>query len=101
MELAGFGYREMALAGQILKEISNGLPEGFEPDGLAIELNPLSGEVYLINSSYQMAALNGDSLERYYILPNSGEEGFLDELKELDLNELHYEDAEYLKDIGL
>lgn len=101
MELAGFGYREMALAGEILTQIGNkGLPEGFDPDGLAIEVNP-SGGVYLINSSYQIAAMNRDSLEMYYILPHSGIEGFREEMEELDLNELPYEDVEYLKSIGI
>lgn len=102
LKLDGFGYREMAIAGEILSQIGNrGLPEGFDPDGLAIELNPLSGDVYLINSSYQIAMMNGDSLEMYYILPHSGEEGFRDELEELDLNELHPNDQQYLKDIVL
>ena len=101
MELAGFGYREMALAREILTAIANGLPEEFLPDGLAIELNPLSGEVFLVNDYDQIAMMNGDSLEMYYILPHSGEEGFRDELTELDVQELHLEDQEYLKSIGL
>ncbi|AXN53418.1 hypothetical protein M1M16_gp37 [Methanobacterium virus Drs3] len=101
LKLEKFGYREMAIAGEILKEISNGLPEGFAPYGLAIELNPLSGEVFLVNDYDQIAMMHGDSLEMYYILPHSGIGGFWDELEELDLNELHYEDQEYLKDIVL
>ena len=102
MELDGYGYREMAIASEILKEIiSNGLPVGFDSDGLAIEFNPFSGEVFLTNDYYQIAAMNGDSLEMYYILPHSGEEGFRDELEELDLNELHPDDQQYLKDIVL
>ena len=102
MELDGYGYREMVLAGEILTAVANGgLPEEFHSDGLAIEFNPSSGEVFLINDYYQIAMMNGDSLEMYYILPHSGIEGFREELEELDLNELHYEDAEYLKDIGL
>lgn len=100
MELEGFGYREMALAGEILTAIANGLPEGFDPDGLAIELTR-SGEVFLVNDYYQIAAMNGDSLELYYILPYSGEEGFRDELATLNKEELHEEDAEYLQSIGL
>jgi hypothetical protein len=101
-KLENFGYRELDLARELLNAmIDEGLPEGFDPDGVAIEFNPDSGYVFLVNNEFQVAMMNGDSLELYYILPHSGEEGFRDELEELDLNELHPDDQQYLKDIVL
>lgn len=101
-KLENFGYRELDLARELLNAmIDEGLPEGFDPDGVTIEFNPDSGYVFLVNNEFQVAMMNGDSLEIYHNLPYSGIEGFRDELAELDLNELHPDDQQYLKDIVL
>ena len=95
---AEFGYREKEMAEDLLREMRlQGLPEDFYDDEVTVMFNKYSGNVFLTNSDYQVAMLNGDKLESFYSLPYSGEEGFLEDLLELDLE--HKEDKEYLKEI--
>jgi hypothetical protein len=95
---AEFGYREKEMAEELLREMRlQGLPEDFYDDEVTVMFNKFSGYVFLINSDYQVAMMNGDKLESYYTLPYSGEEGFLEDILELDLD--HDEDKEYIKDI--
>jgi hypothetical protein len=63
--------------------------------------NPNSGNVFFTNSDYQVAMMNGDKLESFYVTPYEGHEGFKDELRNLDLETLHIEDLEYLRDIDV
>ena len=97
-----FGYREREMAAELLEaSIKQGFPDDFEYDGIAIEFNPESGNVFFVNSEYQVAMMNGDNLESFYITPYEGHEGFKDELQELDRESLHPDDLEYLIDIGV
>ena len=61
---------------------SQGLPEDFYDDEVTIMMNKLSGCVFLTNSDYQVAMMNGDTLESFYTDFETGEEGFFDELSE-------------------
>lgn len=97
-----FGNREWGLARDLINaKLDQGLPEDFNDDEVTIVMNTNSGNVFLTNSDYQVAMMNGDKLESFYSLPYGGEEGFKDDLAKLDPNSLNQEDIEYLKGIGV
>ena len=79
-DLSKFGYRELAMAGDLLKAIKNGLPDDFDDDGITVMFNTHSGYVFLTNSDYQVAMLNDKKLESFYSCPNCGEEGFAEDI---------------------
>ena len=58
-----------------------GLPEDFEDDQVTIAMNTHSGYVFITNSEYQVAMLNGDILESFYSCPECGHEGFLEDME--------------------
>lgn len=95
-DLAKFGYREKAMAAKLLQAmIDKGLPNDFYDDEVTVMMNTNSGNVFLTNSEYQVAMMNGDKLESFYSCPECGHEGFFDEMK-------HGENKEcksYYKDI--
>ena len=94
-----FGYREREMAEELLKASrEQGFPINFEEDEIEIMFNPDSGCVFFTNADYQVAMMNESFLERFYTLPHSGEEGFADELRDLDTKELSYIDVKYLRD---
>ena len=99
--LADFDYYELAILTQTLEAYRlNGLPVDFIPDGVVPMLNTSSGNVFLTNSEYQVAMLNGSELESWYFLSYSGIEGFLDELLfDYDNNDIPEEDFEELASI--
>jgi len=94
-DLADFGFRELHEAGNLLKAYaSNGL-EGFTHDEVRVMMNRNSGNVFLVNSDYQVAMMNGNDLELFYSCPECGHEGFLEDM-EHDGNK---ECKQYMKDI--
>ena len=99
--LAEFGYREIKELRDILDAwVNHGLPDNFYGDGVKPAFNKNSGYVFLVNSDYDVVMLTSEGkLERWYMLPYSGEEGFLDDLLELDQESMHADDIEYLQDI--
>ena len=79
--LSDFGYRELAILEELLKAMrEQGLPQDFYNDEVHPMMNQNSGNVFLTNSDYQVAMLNGGKLESFYFLSYHGNEGFLDEL---------------------
>jgi hypothetical protein len=80
IDLSEFGYRELDMAGDLLKAIKDGLPDDFNDDGLTIMFNTHSGYVFLTNSDYQVAMLTDKKLESFYSCPNCGEEGFAEDI---------------------
>lgn len=96
--LTDFGLREIGILKDTLEAWLNyGLPEGFEYDGVKPAMNRNSGHVFLVNAEYQVAMLNGNSLEIFHNLPYGGAEGFLCDLLEEYLPEhLHSDDIEYI-----
>lgn len=103
-DLSKFGYRELDMAGDLLKAIKNGLPDDFYDDGITVMFNTESGYVFLTNSDYQVALVddNGD-LYSFYSTPYSGLEGSFEELKEMyedDPNYFQKEDIEYLEQLA-
>lgn len=89
-DLSRFGYRERNLAEQLLKAWrEQGLPEDFYEEEVTILFNTYSGCVFLTNSEYQVAMMNGDKLESFYTDPETGEEGFKEELSKAAKKRLH------------
>jgi hypothetical protein len=80
-DLTKFGHRERKIAENLLKAWrEQGLPEDFCENEVSIMLNTHSGCVFLTNSEYQVAMLNGGVLESFYSDSETGEEGFLEDL---------------------
>lgn len=81
--LADFGYRELREAKELLEAWldGKGLPEDFDDSGVVIAFNQDSGYVFLTNDEYQVAMVVDDgTLESWYTLMGTGEEGFFDDL---------------------
>lgn len=99
--LQDFGSRELLILEETIKAMrEQGLPCDFDEDGVVPMLNQSSGNVFLTNSDYQVAMLNGDNLESFYFLSYYGNEGFFDELiEEYDNGNIKPEDFEQLADI--
>lgn len=80
-DFSKFGHRERELAEVLLKVWNqNGLPDDFENNEVTIMFNTHSGNVFLTNSEFQVAMMNGEMLETFYTDFETGEEGFKDEL---------------------
>lgn len=96
--LAEFGYREIKMLTELLNAWTDkGLPEGFYYNEVRPAMNKSSGNVFLVNSEYQVAMLNGDSLELFHSLPYGGAEGFLSDLiSEQEPENLNSDDVEYI-----
>ena len=99
--LTDFGYRELIMLEELLKAMrEQGLPKDFYEEEVCPMMNQNSGNVFLTNSDYQVAMLNGDKLESFYFLSYHGNEGFLDELiEEYNNGNIEVEDFEQLADI--
>jgi len=83
-DLSKFGYRELEILGYTLAAMQKGLPADFDNEDVHPMFNMNSGNVFLTNSSYQVAMLNGDDLESFYSCPECGHEGFRDEIEHGD-----------------
>lgn len=96
--LAEFGYIELKEVRDLLDAMLNqGLPQDFENHGVHPMMNQNSGNVFLTNSEYQVAMMNGDKLESFYFCPQCGHEGFKDEME----HEGDKDCQEYLESIGI
>lgn len=104
-DFSRFGWRERKMAAELLTaSCENGFPEDFEDDEVQIMMNMNSGNVFFTNSEFQVAMMNGDTLESFYTTPYSGHEGFADDLKDefkRDGDSWNSEDVEYLHDLGI
>ena len=98
-DLSKFGAREREMASELLNAMSKGLPEDFYDVGVQIMMNKSSGNVFLTNSEYQVAMMNGDELESFYTTPYEGREGFFEELKE-EYKDMHPEDQEWFRQLN-
>ena len=96
-DLTNFGYRELDMAGDLLKALKSDNDETrFLGDGVQVFMNTNNGYVFLSDEDYNTAMMNGDTLEDFFSCPICGEEGFLEDME-------HGEDSdecqEYLQDI--
>jgi hypothetical protein len=96
--LSEFGARELGELHEILTAwLEKGLPNNFCEAEVRPAMNKASGYVFLVNEDYQVAMLNGDSLEIYHTLPYSGIEGFLcDIIDENNPEDMNSDDLEYI-----
>lgn len=77
-----FGYRELDIAGDLLKALKTKHDKTrFLSHGVAVEFNPNSGNVFLVDEDFNVAMMNGDDLEDFFSCPICGHEGFLDDMK--------------------
>ncbi len=74
-DLSKFGLRELAIAAQLLKAYTENVPE-FLHDGVKIEFNPNSGEVFLVDYDYNVAMIRDGELKQWFSCSNCGKEGF-------------------------
>jgi len=100
-DLAKFGWRERRIAATLLTAACDqGLPEDFNDDEVVLMMNINSGNVFLTNSDYQVAMMNGDKLESFYSCPECGHEGFKEAMIQCGHGEENEECKRYLEDIG-
>jgi hypothetical protein len=95
-DLAEFGFRELHEAGNLLKAYASKGLDGFEHNEVRVMFNKNSGNVFLTNSEYQVAMMNGNDLELFYSCPECGHEGFKDEINH---DEYSADCAEWVKTI--
>lgn len=97
-DLSKFGYRELDMAGDLLKALSEPHKNNtsYLNNGIAIEFNPNSGKVFLVDDDCNVAMMNGENLEDFFVCPQCGHEGFLEEMEHNKDNE---DCQEYLKQI--
>ena len=99
-DLSRFGARERAMLADLLTAWNrDGLPDDFYDDEVHPVLNMDSGYVFLTNSDYQTAMMNGDTLESFYSTPYEGHEGFWEDLVREYLN-MCDEDRDYMHHIA-
>lgn len=93
--LAEFGNRELAIAGELLTAYAENRPANFYEGGVKLEFNPGSGNVFLVNDDGQVLVLDGDELREWHFLSYAGNEGFADglfiEFRDGGINENDYE----------
>ena len=80
-DLMDFGYRELDQAGDLLKALKSDKNKTEQlNNNVAIEFNPNSGNVFLVDEDCNVAMMNGENLEDWYYCFECGYEGFKDEL---------------------
>ena len=76
-----------------------GFPEDFCRDGVAIEYNPNSRNIFFTNEDYQVCMMNDNGrLASWYYSPYEGIEGFADDILN-QYHTMHPEDQEWAVDI--
>ena len=92
--LGCFGSRERHMAAELL---AASLPDNFCNSGVRVAMNMSSGYVFLVNDDYQVAMMNGDTLQVFHTTPYHGFEGFIEDLiAENDPDDMNAEDANYI-----
>jgi hypothetical protein len=85
-DLAKFGFREIGMAGELLSKYADGRrcwasDQDELADGIAIEFNPNSGNVFLVDEDCRVAMVNDNgNLENWVYCSNCGAEAFRSEL---------------------
>jgi len=85
-DLSNFGLREIGIAAELLTKYAGGRSSWASDqdelaDGIAVEFNPNSGNVFLVDSDYGVAMVNDNgNLENWVYCFNCGAEGFRSDL---------------------
>lgn len=95
-DISQFGFRELKEAARLLTAYTEA-DKNIIGDGIHIEFNPNSGNVFLVDEDYRVAMMNEDVLEEFFSCPICGHEGFLDDMYH---NENNDDCAAYCKEIG-
>lgn len=78
--IADFGYSERRQLIALLQAWNEqGLPDDFYLEEVQPMMNKKSGNVFLTNSEYQVAMMNGNELEMWHQCSNCGHEGFAED----------------------
>lgn len=98
--LAEFGKRELAEAGDLLTAYANNkmtklAREYFYEEGVQLMFNKYSGNVFLTNEDFQVLMFNGKNLDLFLNSPYEGYEGFVEDLL-VDFSDMNQEDQEWL-----
>lgn len=80
VDLNKFGYRELDLAIKLLKAYREQGAK-FLGEGLTLNFNTHSGNVFLSDEDYNVGLMNGDKLEQWFNCPYCGHEGFKEDMK--------------------
>lgn len=89
-DLSNFGYRELDIAGDLLKAYAeNG--SDFLNDGITLNFNPNSGNVFLSDEDFNVGVLEDGKLVQFFSCPNCGNEGTQEEGKENEWDFVKYE----------
>lgn len=79
-DLSDFGSSERSELIKLLQAWrEQGLPKDFDADQVVPTMNKNSGFVFLSNSNYEVAMMNGDKLEQWFTCSNCGYEGFAED----------------------
>jgi len=79
-DLSKFGHREREMAGELLTVLQTGKDRTkvFGSEGIAVEFNPNSANVFLVDGDYNTAMIAHDGTLRDFVsCPECGHEGFL------------------------
>lgn len=94
-DLTDFGYRELDMAGDLLKALKTEKDKTEYLGGnVKLAMNSGSGNVFLVDEDYNVAMMNGEHLEDWFTCPYCGHEGFKEDMKHDIENE---ECREYLE----
>ena len=70
------------MAGDLLKALKGEYDKTeYLGDGVRVEFNPMSANVFLIDEDYNVAMMNGDDLEDWFTCPYCGHEGFKEDME--------------------
>ena len=92
-DLSKFGYVELEESGKLLTAYCN--DTNILDDGVKLEFNPNSGNVFLVDEEFNIAMFNDGELQRWHYCPICGHEGFKEDMAHGEDDE---ECQEYLKD---
>jgi len=101
--LSEFWQRELLEASELLKAYANSnmtarAKERFTGNGLAVEFNPMSWNVFLVDDDYNVLMFNWEELDLFLSTPYEWVEGFFDEIME-DYEDLHEEDKQFMNEL--
>lgn len=84
-DISDFDRFDLQEAITLLRVMENqGLPGDFYDDGVTLMKNKDSGMVFLTNSEFQVAMMNGNALEIWNTCLNCGNEGFEEDCSLID-----------------
>jgi len=80
-DLSRFGFRELKMAAELLTAWCDHNKRNAELGmGVHVCMNTQSGYVFLTDEDFNVAMMNGDTLENFYSCPECGNEGFAEDI---------------------